>query len=127
MRLTLIIASNTCRPRRCALRLQYNCSCCCCAFGTQLTCLQVVKIARQHPFVQCGIPVVLDGIVSAPRQLPRQHGPLVAYLCMEHDQLLILLMGPFAAVDVGVKMVVPPAISSTQEVAAAAVHTTFQT
>jgi hypothetical protein len=59
--------------------------------------------------------MILDGIVSAPRQLARQHSPLVAYLCMQHHQLLILLVCPFAAVDVGVEMVVPPAASSTRE------------
>lgn len=78
-----------------------------------LTCIcKVLKLPRLHPLVQRCVPVVLDGIVCAARQVAGQHCPLVADLAVQQHQLLVLLLCPVVAVDVGVQVVDPPGGSS---------------
>jgi hypothetical protein len=69
----------------------------------------VAETHRERVFsAQGGIPVVLDGILGAPRDLLGNVGPSVAQLLVHLDQALLFLLRPGVPLDIRPQLVVPP-------------------
>ena len=54
------------------------------------------------------IPMILDGIVRAPVEMPCYFSPFIAEVMVENEEAEIFVVGPGILVDCWIEMVVPP-------------------
>lgn len=68
-----------------------------------------IIINAAHGLPQRAVEIVLDVVVAAARQLPRDAGPFVALLFLEGEEQLFLAAGPLRLASyLGMQLVEPP-------------------